>query len=59
MITLRRRKADPVVGEVSHSSPQAWTPQALDAALSTLSLTVDAWASDPDRTTRRETYRSA
>lgn len=34
----------------------SWTP--LDAPVALIARTVDAWASDPDRTTRRETYRA-
>jgi len=33
-----------------------WSPAALDAVAATVRHTTDAWASDPDRTTRRETY---
>lgn len=33
-----------------------WSPAALDAVAATVTRTMDAWASDPDRTTRRDTY---
>lgn len=33
-----------------------WSPAALDAVAATVTQTMDAWGTDPDRTTRRETY---